>query len=141
MPFALYYAFVGAKAAVQLFKFGQNMAAGILHSETLGYIRLRIYMVNLIFLEFLVMVIAYAMFAFMLKRWTEGSFDEKKQVDDNARNVASVARTGAFFLTLFLLFINYALGGWCQQTLGRSIIEANDVLGGNRSDLKRNQVL
>ena len=117
------------------------MAAGILHSETLGYIRLRIYMVNLIFLEFVILILIIALFAFLLKRWPDGQFDERKMINESQKSAASAARTIAFFLWAFILFINYVLTGWSQQTLGRSITEANDVLGGNRSDLKRNQVL
>ena len=117
------------------------MAANILHSETLGYLKMRVYMVNLIFLEFLVMAVAYGLFAFAFKRWPDGNLDHKKQVTENDRNVAAAARTLGFMIVLAYLFFNYVLGGWCQQTLGRSLTEANDVLGGSRSELKAAQVL
>jgi hypothetical protein len=114
----LYFGFLAVMAFVN---FSKNLSSGTLHPETTEYLKKRMYYV------YYWPVIGIIQIVFGLIRYFR------------AGGSGSLL---AFFLPiLFVALIFMLLGLYGQLMLQRTITEANDVLGGTKSDLKQNQVL
>ena len=114
----LYFCFL----AVMIFiNFNKNLSSGTLHPETTEYLKKRMFYV------YYYPVVAIIQIIFILIRYFRAG--------------GTSGFLALFLPVLIVAAIMIILGLYAQLMLQRTITEANDVLGGTKSDLKQNQVL
>ena len=114
----LYFCFL---AIMALASFNKNLSSGTLHPETTEYLKKRMFYVYYYPIAGILMMI----------------FGVIRYLDNKAVGGVFAILGTIFFIALFIILI----GLYGQLMLQKTITEANDVLGGTKSDLKQNQVL
>ena len=114
----LYFCFL---AVMTLVSFNKNLSSGTLHPETTEYLKKRMFYVYSYPFAGILLVI------FGIIRYF--------------RNTAVGSLFAVLIPVLVIALIFIIIGLYGQLMLQKTITEANDVLGGTKSDLKQNQVL
>lgn len=113
--------YFGILSLILLINFNKNLGSGTLHTETGETLKKRIYYVY----YYPIRAILQALIVFIF--WIQFS-------------------TGAAFMSILINMVIQivtwgVVGAYFQFQLQKTLHEANDVLGGTKSDLKQNQVL
>lgn len=108
-------------AVMVLVGFNKNLSSGTLHPQTTEYLKKRMFYVYYYPISGVVSII-FALIRYFTAGGTTGFLT-------------------IFLPILFIAAILIILGLYAQLMLQKTITEANDVLGGTKSDLKQNQVL
>ena len=125
LPFTIFYVTVGYQALIRLINYGTYKAAGMLQTETLAYLKYRKYVVYSVFIELAALACLQYHFVYRLNKWSNGSMDESKEPDQNAKQMHAIARNFAFMIWLPGMVLKYIIAGWTIQNVERSLSEVS----------------
>ena len=126
LVFAVCFVYIGFRSVKLLMQFNSNLSSGTLHPETSNFLKVRVYTIALTFGEAIFNLI-----------WVLYLYIGKKAGSANGTDIMWGQLFMAFLLTVFW----FLLLGWGQLCLQKTMTEANDVLGGTKTDMAQNQVL